>query len=99
MQCISAPKFLTSQNSLTDRCKGYSRVEALKRAQDVNDVLRSHSKKHGAIFIDPFEVFCSEESEACLKIKDGKILYRDRNHLSEAGAILLAQRVFDELGW
>ena len=97
-QCISVPKYLTPENKLFGRCKGLSRQKALDRAQSVNKILKSYAEDYDAIFIDPTELFCPENLETCLRIKDGKILYRDRNHLSEDGAILLSERIFETLG-
>ena len=98
-QCISVPKYLTTEDQLMERCKGFSRQQAMERAQHANKILKDYADKYDAIFIDPTEVFCPENLETCLRLKDDRILYRDRNHLSKDGATLLAEKIFDALGW
>ena len=98
-QCLTRPTFIISQEKLINNCSGFSRDQVFQRLDDVNSILKSYAEKHGAIFIDPTETFCPKRSPNCIRVKDNTLLYKDDDHLSRAGATLLAKEIFSELGW
>jgi len=68
-----------------------TRDEYLERVADVNAVFKSLQP---ATVVDPASLLCN--AETCDVARDGMPLYRDDNHLSLRGCVLVAP-VFDEL--
>jgi hypothetical protein len=62
----------------------------------VTDALRGVAARAGASIIDPTDVFCPGES--CVFSQDGVSIYRDSNHLTAAGARMLAPALAAVLG-
>lgn len=65
-----------------------------------NAAYRAVVKKVAASFpavkvVDPSRVFCDDEY--CWAMKDGKLTYRDGNHLSVFGSSLVAQQIFPDV--
>jgi peptidoglycan/LPS O-acetylase OafA/YrhL len=65
-----------------------SRAKHEEAQRMLTDMLRSVAKRTGARVIDPTDVYCP--GDACLASRDGVSIYRDNNHLTSAGARLLA---------
>lgn len=96
-QCLSRPVYLMSVEHALRTCGGFSREEALARTREVNARMAEAAQKAGVIFIDPTELFCPDGQTQCQRIDDGKLVFRDTNHLSAHGATLLAAHVLERI--
>lgn len=96
-QCLLRPRFLISDERSDRSCQGYSRDQSVKRAGEVNQVIREKVESSGFQFVDPTEVFCSDEKPTCARSHDGKLIYADDNHLNQIGANMLARAVRKKL--
>jgi peptidoglycan/LPS O-acetylase OafA/YrhL len=65
-----------------------SRTKHENAQRMLTEVLRAVAKRTGATVIDPTDTYCPRD--ACLASYDGVSIYRDNNHLTSAGARLLA---------
>lgn len=64
----------------------------LKIASEFQPLVDSISKSHPkTLFFDQNEMYCPSNDGRCSYIRDGMPLYRDENHISEFGAIKLAE--------
>ncbi len=67
------------------------RTAAEKRADQAMQVLRSAAAQSDNIFIfDPFETLCPAGAMTCSPVKNGRAIYRDKDHLNSLGAEELA---------
>jgi hypothetical protein len=62
--------------------------EFMSRQSRAFQLLRRAATDYGALLVYPHEVFCDLLS--CSVVRDGRVLYRDDNHLSSDGAMYLA---------
>ncbi len=92
IQCLSKPFLRTVEKSM-QHCHGFSQQESLDRNAEVSELLKRIAKDEGAIYIDPTPLYCKKEEPTCRLIMNGKVLYKDDDHLSLFGARILASRV------
>ncbi len=62
--------------------------EFAERTRDVNRILAELEKSGQVQIVDPTPILC--DSRQCNVVVDGKLLYRDDDHLSSVGSALLA---------
>lgn len=98
-QCINRPEWLISAEALIQSCQGFSKDDALERMSGVNQVLKEAAEKAGVIWVDPTPIFCPQEAQNCHRVVDGKLLYKDDDHLTAFGASFLTREIYKELGW
>jgi peptidoglycan/LPS O-acetylase OafA/YrhL len=65
-----------------------SRTKHEEAQRMLTELLRAVAKRTGAGVIDPTDTYCPRDT--CLASRDGISIYRDNNHLTSAGARLLA---------
>lgn len=97
-QCITRPTLIMSVDHALRTCGGFSRQDALDRTREVNALLRTAAQEAGLIFIDPTEILCPEGQAVCLRVQEGKLLFRDTNHLTDYGASLLSDAIWEAVG-
>ncbi len=66
---------------------------AAHRQSTVDEVLESIKEfdSESIIHFRPFEIFCKERERKCIVGKNKYVYYKDRNHLSELGSLMLSQ--------
>jgi hypothetical protein len=77
-----------------------SRADALLRLRDLDRDFAELRERHGFAFVDPIATLCAG-SKCSLLTPDGWPIYRDDNHLTVAGALLLTtslEACFDGIG-
>jgi hypothetical protein len=68
----------------------------LKRASEYRNIVYSLAKNYkNVVVLDPINVFCDEKY--CYAMKNGKLLYRDDDHLSLDGTFELAKFLIDKI--
>jgi peptidoglycan/LPS O-acetylase OafA/YrhL len=94
-QCGELSRFMygphTAEAGLRARCRAGARDEALARLRFSNGVLERAGAGNdpGVRTFLASDVLCPEGDEPCSTVRDGLVLYKDDDHLSEAGAALL----------
>jgi peptidoglycan/LPS O-acetylase OafA/YrhL len=91
-KCLARPTYLFSAGFIVRTCGGLTREESLNRAAAVNAVLAETTKDLQASFFDPAAFLCAAQSNVCRRTMDGKLLYRDDDHLSIFGARYVASQ-------
>lgn len=86
---IAVPKVLALEHWRGQPARvSLSRSQHLEAQRMLIDSLRRVAERTGASVIDPTDVYCP--GNECLATRDGVSIYRDNNHLTSAGARLLA---------
>jgi hypothetical protein len=68
----------------------------LKRASEYRNIVYNLAKNYKNInVLDPVNIFCDEKY--CYAIRNGKLLYRDDDHLSPNGGFELAKFLIDKI--
>ena len=88
--CLSRPQYIISNAKMASACGSFDKKDALKRAATINNVLKEITQKYGFIFLNPFDVLCAQTGPSCTRYADGKLLYRDDDHVNQFGAEILA---------
>ena len=96
-QCLLRPQYLLTDEQLDQSCAGYSRDASMYRAGAVNEIIRAKAEAAGFLFVDPIDLFCSEDTPTCTRIHDGKVIYSDGDHLNQVGSEILARAVWQAL--
>ncbi|MBC7712843.1 MAG: acyltransferase [Rhizobacter sp.] len=77
-------------------CDGKKDDEYKKRESAYRSIVTSVMKSFPSVkVLDPEKYFCDEQN--CHAIIDGKLVYRDNNHLSRNGTVFLAEKIKAEL--
>lgn len=96
--CLDRPTFLLTA-SFADRCLSFDKAQAMARTRDVNRVLLEAARQHdNTRFVDPTQLLCRPNRSHCDSFRDGRLLYRDDDHLSAYGASLLVERLLNLIG-
>lgn len=86
--CLNRPWRMTGQK-IKNPC-AISRIKVDERRQKYINLVTKVLDEFPTVKVwDTLPAFC--DSEYCWATKDGKILYRDENHLNEAGAVYLGK--------
>jgi hypothetical protein len=86
----------SSDIQLSKLCNpGIGYQEMLGRLNFTDQTIRDLSSKD-TLTVIPSDYFCDDELEMCMTVLDGTLLYRDYNHLSKGGSILLAKKIEDD---
>lgn len=93
--CAGRPSVLLPSENVEEDCAGFSRDDALARTREVNAVLEASALRHGAVWLDPSSILCPEEETSCLRTVGDRLVYRDDDHLSTHGAMIVAGAVFE----
>jgi hypothetical protein len=96
-QCVQRPTYIASAQDLISNCGGLTKEESVRRAEAVNEKLRAAAEARNFEFVDPLEVFCTNEGRYCLRVFDGKFVYEDNNHLNGVGGTLLANFILKQI--
>jgi hypothetical protein len=89
--CLPRPFNICPQNNCRITLESY-----LKRASEYRNIVYSLAKNYkNVVVLDPINVFCDEKY--CYAIKNGKLLYRDDDHLSPDGSFDLAKFLIDKI--
>jgi len=84
-KCMPRPFNIFQQNNCRITLESY-----LKRASEYRNIVYSLAKNYkNVVVLDPVNVFCDEKH--CYAIRNGKLLYRDDDHLSPDGVFELAK--------
>jgi hypothetical protein len=71
-------------------------VSYLKRASEYRNIVYSLAKNYkNVVILDPINVFCDEKY--CYAMKNGKLLYKDDDHVSLDGSFELAKFLIDKI--
>lgn len=90
-KCVSRPLKPVDGSSCTEP---YS--EHVKNTAEYNNMLDSLIKKFPEIKVfDPANVLCDKSENVCSPIKNGKMLYRDIQHLSIDGSIYVGKPLYE----
>ena len=96
-QCLLRPQYLLTDAQVDRSCAGYSREASMHRAGVVNEIIRAKTEAAGFLFVDPVDLFCTQDTPTCLRQHGGKVIYSDGNHLNQVGAEILARAVWQAL--
>lgn len=89
---VTCAKANVAEADVQTRCASVSSEEALKRLAFANASIRDLAAKHHNVrAILTSDAVCDPQ---CQLVRDGVPLYKDSNHLSNAGAVLLARELF-----
>lgn len=85
-----------SEKTLTTDGRVYARANTLP---EIDQFLRSLSKKYSTDFISPSEVLCEPGREKCTIALDvtGELIYSDYSHLTKRGSEYLAELIQDQI--
>jgi hypothetical protein len=76
--------------ALQDKCRsGFpeDRAEQLARRRDFAAYLTALAWRRPGVFVfDPFEALCGAATGPCTPVRNGRLIYRDSSHLTEAGS-------------
>jgi peptidoglycan/LPS O-acetylase OafA/YrhL len=90
-KCMPRPFNIFPQNNCRITLESY-----LKRASEYRNIVYSLAKNYkNVVVLDPINVFCDEKY--CYAMKNGKLLYRDDDHLSLDGTFELAKFLIDKI--
>lgn len=80
-------------------CARLSARKSLQKSEEVNKLIRIESIKYKTVhFFDPKNIFCHLVKEGyCDIFMDGKILYRDSNHISTFGSEIMINKIKEML--
>lgn len=92
LQCLSRPYLRTVDSALAS-CHGFSQTQSRARNADVMARLKALSEQEGAIFFDPTPIYCRPGAPTCNRVVNGRLIYRDDDHLSLYGGRLLGGRI------
>jgi peptidoglycan/LPS O-acetylase OafA/YrhL len=94
--CLPRPFNICPQNNyLQNNCR-ITLESYLKRASEYRNIVYSLAKNYkNVVVLDPINVFCDEKY--CYAMKNGKLLYRDDDHLSLDGSFELAKFLIDKI--
>jgi peptidoglycan/LPS O-acetylase OafA/YrhL len=87
-------KYLQSASDTDSHCD-VTRVVAEREVEKANSFFRQLAKQDGVQFFDPLDQICDENT--CSALQKGKILYRDRNHLNNAGSVFLKKSLAEKI--
>jgi hypothetical protein len=91
LSCLPRPLTGASVEACAvDRVKVEARQGALR--QEIRRLVDSHP---GVVALDPIDVLC--DGAHCTAVHDGRLLYRDRDHLSDYGSTYLMSRLLTAL--
>ncbi|MEL7317009.1 MAG: acyltransferase family protein [Pseudomonadota bacterium] len=89
---VTCAKANAGQADIHSRCASLSSEEALKRLAFADDVIRDLAARYPKVrAILASDIVCDPQ---CELVRDGVPLYKDSNHLSDEGAVLLARELF-----
>ena len=95
-KCIPHPFNICPQNNYPQNNCRITLESYLKRASEYRNIVYSLAKNYkNVVVIDPINVFCDEKY--CYAIRNGKLLYRDDDHLSPDGSFELAKFLIDKI--
>jgi peptidoglycan/LPS O-acetylase OafA/YrhL len=67
----------------------FSRSEVLERQKIQREKVAELARSAANVYVfDPLEVFCEPGADSCSILKDGRILYRDSEHLGHFGGVV-----------
>lgn len=90
---IAAKRLLSGRDNDVDISVNYSMTK--DRNRDIIDLLDSLGESDRLIRIRPFELFCDTFLvDRCVAYFNGESFYYDSNHLSNAGARLIVEKIF-----
>jgi hypothetical protein len=91
---LCTPQWYRPKWSMNQVCQnGFleDRTEEIARRRDILDYLLGLSKRRQDFFVfDPFDTLCGSIENYCTPVRDGRLIYRDSNHLTTLGSELLA---------
>lgn len=77
-------------------------VERAPLAESVRETLAALEKQQAAhpnmIVFDPFTFFCPPAETRCTPLRDGRTIFRDKDHLNVVGSAMLAAPTIERLG-
>jgi hypothetical protein len=90
-----APQWFRPVWAMDEHCRtGFreDRTEQLARRSDFFNYLTALSRSRPNFFVyDPFDLLCGSSTGDCTPMRDGRLIYRDENHLTAQGSQLLAE--------
>ncbi len=86
---------LLHNGSKSDSQCDMTRAEAEKQVKKANNFFRKLAKTDNVQFFDPLEAICDENG--CSALQNGKILYRDKHHLNNAGSRFFKKSLADKI--
>jgi hypothetical protein len=94
--CLPRPFNICPQNNYPQNNCRITLKSYLKRASEYRNIVYSLVKNYkNVVVLDPINVFCDEKY--CYAIRNGKLLYRDDDHLSLDGGFELAKFLIDKI--
>jgi peptidoglycan/LPS O-acetylase OafA/YrhL len=75
--------------AMIHRCRGVERVSALNRVAYSDGTIAARSRGDVIGFL-PSHLLCAESAAPCATVVDGKLLYKNSDHISERGALYMA---------
>lgn len=95
--CNETPLLQMFPSLLEERCKlGISKKSMLSRVEHANSTISSFENDR-VLSILPSNYFCGAKGKSCMLTKNGKLLYKDDNHISPYGSVSLINSVESQL--
>jgi len=86
--------FLQSRSDTNSQCY-LTREKAEREVEKANIFFRQLAEMDGVQFFNPLDRICDKNS--CSALQEGKILYRDKHHLNNAGSIFLRKSLAEKI--
>ena len=90
--CDDVPRYVINDGAMNRRCSGVSAAAALQRLKFTDTTIRETTRRLGAFSVIPSEYFCDPEQIECRGFDGTTRLYKDADHVNEAGSLFLAKR-------
>jgi peptidoglycan/LPS O-acetylase OafA/YrhL len=96
-ECDNVPSYLLSTAALHHRCgSGVTFEETMNRLRYTDTLIRSMASRD-VLDIIVSDYMCDESEKTCRTSIQGTVMYRDTNHLSKRGSVVLAEKYGDLL--
>jgi len=91
-ECNNVPGYIFTDRNIKERCNGgVGYDDAMDRLRYTNEVIQELSSENTLVII-PSDFVCNHSERKCYTVIDENLIYKDRDHLSEKGSLLLAKK-------
>ena len=91
--CNMVPPYLYSDKHIEARCANNVSYENIMKRHGFTDTTIRNLASENVLSIIPSDYFCDHVKKTCSTIMDNILLYKDTNHLSRNGSLLLGMMI------